>query len=237
MSKRITTALALVAIAPAMLLAACSSSSDGTSAPTASTTIAVAATDTTCTLDSSSVPAGAVAFEVTNTGNEITEVYVYGRSGDAFTTVVAEVENIGPGVTRDMSADLAAGDYEIACKPGQTGSGIRTPLVVTGEASTPAASASVAAREIALAIGADDQLTGVEGQSAAVGERIEFAVMNGAAADRIFEVKRPDGTVAGEVEIKPSVEADLYIDTNVAGTWKLIVEGGPTETEVGFTVK
>ena len=50
------------------------------------------------------------------------------------TTVVAEVENIGPGTSRDMTADLAPGTYEIACKPGQTGDGIRAQLTVTGGA-------------------------------------------------------------------------------------------------------
>ncbi len=77
------------------------------------------------------MPAGATAFDVTNTGGKITEVYVYGKSGDAFTTIVSEVENIGPGTSRTMNATLAAGSYEIACKPGQTGDGIHTALTVS----------------------------------------------------------------------------------------------------------
>jgi len=91
----------------------------------------VNSTDTTCDISTNSVPAGATAFDVTNTGSKITEVYVYGKSGDAYTTVVSEVENIGPGTSRTMNATLAAGTYEIACKPGQTGDGIRSTLTVS----------------------------------------------------------------------------------------------------------
>ncbi|MFA7324368.1 MAG: cupredoxin domain-containing protein [Candidatus Nanopelagicales bacterium] len=239
MSTTFKSTLAVAALAPTLFLAACSSSTDDSnSAPTATaTTIVVTASDTDCIIDQASIPSGPVSFEVTNTGNEITEVYVYGKSGDEFTTVVSEVENIGPGVSRDMSADLAAGDYQVACKPGQTGDGIRASLEVTGDAGTAPASTSIPAREISLSINAKDSLTGVEGQSATTGERIEFAVKNTADSARVFEVKRPDGSVAGETEIQPTKEADLYLDMDVAGTWLLIVEGGKTETETDFSVK
>jgi iron uptake system component EfeO len=149
--------------------------------------------------------------------------------------VVAEVENIGPGISRDMSADLAPGTYEVACKPGQTGDGIRAPLTVTGDASA-ATAAAAAAREITLGIDASDALSGTEGQSASVGETVEFVVTNEAAAERVFEVKRPDGSVAGETEIAAGATGELTVDTGVAGDWLLIVEGGATETETVFTV-
>lgn len=226
----------LVIAVPALLLAACSSSGDEGSVPAAVTTIAVAATDTECTLDQETVASGPIEFTVTNSGNEVTEVYVYGQSGDAFTTVISEVDNIGPGVSRDMSADLAPGTYEIACKPGQTGDGIRTPLTVTGDASANPAVSSEPLREIALGIDDADTLTGFEDQSAGIDERIEFEVTNSATGQRIFEVKRPDGSVAGEIEIDSGKTGDLTLDLTVAGTWSLIVEGGTTETAADFPV-
>jgi iron uptake system component EfeO len=71
-------------------------------------------------------------FTVTNSGSKVTEFYVY-ADGDR---VMGEVENIAPGVARDLRVELPAGDYEATCKPGMVGDGIRTALSVTGEAAT-----------------------------------------------------------------------------------------------------
>ncbi len=226
----------LALAAPALLLAACSSSSEESSAPAAATTIAVTAGDTECVVSSASVASGPIEFAVTNSGSQVTEVYVYGKAGDAFTTVVSEVENIGPGVQRDMSAELAPGTYEIACKPGQTGDGIRTVLTVTGAASQNPAATTAAIRAIELGINEADTLTGLKGQSAKVDEKIEFEVTNSAAAERVFEVKRPDGSVAGEIAIESGKSGDLTLDIDAPGTWSLIVEGGATETTADFSV-
>ncbi len=125
---------AIAGLAALPALAACSSSgSTATSAsPTASASkISVTSTDNTCDVSTKDVKAGQTAFTVSNRGSQVTEVYVYGKEGDSYSKVVSEVENIGPGTTRDMTADLAAGTYEIACKPGQAGNGIRVTLTVT----------------------------------------------------------------------------------------------------------
>jgi iron uptake system component EfeO len=93
-------------------------------------TVAVASTDDACDVGTAELPAGTHRFEVTNSGSKVTEFYVYGE-GDR---VMAEVENIAPGLSRDLLAELPAGDYEAVCKPGMVGDGIRQPLTVTGEA-------------------------------------------------------------------------------------------------------
>ena len=228
--------VSIAAIAlPVLLLAACSSNDDQGSASTSGTTIAVRATDSECIIDRSSIDSGPTGFTVNNEGSQVTEVYVYGRSGDAFTTVVSEVENIGPGVTRDMSADLAPGTYEVACKPGQTGDGIRTTLTVTGDA-VASATSSAAAREISLGINDQDTLTGLAGQAAKVDEKIEFEVTNSSSGERVFEVKRPDGSVSGEIEIAAGASGDLIVDITVPGDWNLIVEGGANDTITDFPV-
>ena len=45
---------------------------------------------------------------------------------------MAEVENIAPGLSRELLAELPAGEYEATCKPGMVGDGIRQTLTVTG---------------------------------------------------------------------------------------------------------
>ena len=45
---------------------------------------------------------------------------------------MGEVENIGPGLSRDLHVELPAGTYETACKPGMIGDGIRGAFTVTG---------------------------------------------------------------------------------------------------------
>ena len=86
-------------------------------------------TDTACELANTSAPAGSVTFEVTNDGSDATEFYVYEADG---TTIVGEVEGIGPGLTRDLVVTLERGSYVTACKPGERGDGIRAPFEVTG---------------------------------------------------------------------------------------------------------
>jgi iron uptake system EfeUOB component EfeO/EfeM len=114
-----------------LLLSVAALAGCGTDAPAASSgAVAVTATDTACGLDRTSVGTGNTTFAVKNSGAKVTEVYVYGEENGAFTRVVGEVENIGPGTSRDMTVDLAAGTYEVACKPGQEGDGVRTRITV-----------------------------------------------------------------------------------------------------------
>lgn len=71
----------------------------------------VTAGDSSCELDRTDLDVGVTTFAVTNTGSRVTEVYVYGADGDDFTEVVSEVENIGPGISRDMVVELAEGTF------------------------------------------------------------------------------------------------------------------------------
>ncbi|MFF5291061.1 iron uptake system protein EfeO [Paractinoplanes globisporus] len=117
-------AVTSVAGAVAVGLTGCS----GSKTAAAAGSVAVHASDTACTAATSDVPAGTSVFAVTNEGSKITEFYVYAE-GDR---VMGEVENILPGVTRDLHVELTAGTYQIACKPGMVGAGVRSTLRVTG---------------------------------------------------------------------------------------------------------
>ncbi|GIH48808.1 iron uptake system component EfeO [Microbispora rosea] len=128
---RTPTVLAAATLALAGLTA-CSSTGAGTTTEATAAgdgKIAVAATDTECTVAKSDLAAGTSTFSITNNGTKVTEFYVY-AAGDR---VMGEVENIVPGLTREVVVELPAGVYETACKPGMTGKGIRGPLKVSGE--------------------------------------------------------------------------------------------------------
>jgi iron uptake system component EfeO len=109
-------------------VAACSDKSD---TPAASGgPITVKASDTACEVGKSSLDAGTHVFQVSNSGSKVTEFYVY-AAGDR---VMGEVENIVPGLSRELRVELPAGTYQTACKPGMIGTGIRADLTVSGSA-------------------------------------------------------------------------------------------------------
>ncbi|WP_143536635.1 iron uptake system protein EfeO, partial [Rhodococcus sp. 05-2254-6] len=121
-----TYALAAVAVLP-MALAGCTEKS---STEAASGDIAVTATDSSCDVGASEGTTGNSTFQITNNGSKVTEFYVYGE-GDR---VMGEVENIGPGLTRQLIVALPdPGTYQTACKAGMVGDGIRADYVVTGD--------------------------------------------------------------------------------------------------------
>ncbi|MBF6353061.1 cupredoxin domain-containing protein [Nocardia higoensis] len=116
-----------LALSVPVVLSGCASKSDGADA------IAVTTDDSSCVVAVNSASTGTVTFEITNNGTKASEFYVYG-AGDR---VIGEVENIGPGLTRQLIVPLnEPGTYQTACKPGMVGDGIRNDFSVTGEAKT-----------------------------------------------------------------------------------------------------
>ncbi|MCW3814697.1 cupredoxin domain-containing protein [Micromonospora sp. DR5-3] len=101
--------------------------------------ITVKATDSACEVGTTEVEAGQVTFKVTNSGSKVNEFYVY-AAGDR---VMGEVENIAPGLSRELRVELPAGTYETACKPGMSGRGIRGALKVSGTAASVAPDAAL----------------------------------------------------------------------------------------------
>jgi len=111
-------------------LAACGGGKSGGAASGAGGPIKVKATDTACEVSASTLPAGTHVFAISNSGAKVTEFYVY-AAGDR---VMGEVENITPGLSRELRVELPAGAYQTACKPGMVGAGIRAALTVSGSA-------------------------------------------------------------------------------------------------------
>ncbi|MFJ1797487.1 iron uptake system protein EfeO [Streptomyces sp. NPDC088180] len=90
--------------------------------------VKVTATDTSCEVSKRTFPSGHLQLAVENKGSKVTEVYVLHPDD----RIVTERENIGPGTKANITAEIKAGSYEIACKPGMKGDGIRQKVEATG---------------------------------------------------------------------------------------------------------
>jgi len=100
--------------------------------------ITVASSADACKLSATSAPAGKLTFDVTNTGSQVTEFYLLGADG---LTIKAEIENIGPSISRRLTVNAAAGKYVTTCKPGMKGDGIRSDFTVEKSSDAPTVSA------------------------------------------------------------------------------------------------
>lgn len=133
-------------LAPAALLAlgalALTGCTDNNAAASADGSIAVSASDDACTLATGTAAGGTLKFSVKNEGTKVNEFYLLAEDG---LRIVGEVENIGPGVTRDLVVMAPEGSYFAACKPGMVGDGIRSPFTVTAAAAGQEVSADRAA--------------------------------------------------------------------------------------------
>ena len=123
---------AATALVAGLTLSGCTATESSPAANSGGTAeVRVDATDTACALSASKAGTGATTFAVTNNGAKVTELYVYGPDD----RVLAEVENISPGLTRKLVVEFnEPGTYRLACKPGMVGDGIRTDFAVTGAA-------------------------------------------------------------------------------------------------------
>jgi iron uptake system component EfeO len=115
------------------LLASCTTNAPAGSAGGVGTTadprsVAVQATDSACTLSAPTAPSGNLTFSVTNAGSKVTEFYLLASDG---LRIVGEIENIGPGISRNLVLQAAPGSYFTACKPGMVGDGIRAPFAIS----------------------------------------------------------------------------------------------------------
>jgi iron uptake system component EfeO len=200
-------------------LAACGGSSGGSTSASGGD-VAVTSSDTACEVATTSFDPGKVTFDVKNSGKDVTEVYVYGKGSDGdFDKVVGEVENIAPGTSRDFPVDVKSGEYEVACKPGQTGEGIRTKITVSGQAAAGEDEDAKYDREVEVTA-KEYAFTGLEGFTAKAGEKIEFKLENAGTMEHEFEVLGPDGKDVGEVgPTAPGKDGEVVLTLDQPGTY------------------
>ncbi|MEV6105918.1 iron uptake system protein EfeO [Streptomyces sp. NPDC051940] len=135
---RLTVCIAAAATLTAVT-AGCAEKSDGKSGGDGA--VSVTATDSKCDVSPKEFKAGHVTLDIENKGSKVTEVYIL-LPGDR---VVTERENIGPGTKAEVTAEVKAGTYEIACKPGMKGDGIRQTVKATGKGAVKALDPKLAA--------------------------------------------------------------------------------------------
>ncbi|MCX4772948.1 cupredoxin domain-containing protein [Streptomyces sp. NBC_01260] len=121
---RFSVVTAAATVAALTAVTGCAEKSDGKG----DGAVQVVAKDDACEVSKKKLPAGHVELAVQNKGSKVTEVYVLFPDD----RIVAERENIGPGTKATITAEIKAGSYEIACKPGMKGHGIRQKLEVSG---------------------------------------------------------------------------------------------------------
>lgn len=177
--------------------------------------IAITATNDTCKVAEANLKAGKSTFAVKNNGGDVTEVYIYAKGDE----VKGEVENVGPGTSRSFAANLVAGSYEVTCKPGMKGDGIRTPLTVTGAGGSVTATPT---KRVTIE-GMDYSFSGLDGLTFSKGETVEFRLHNGApGVSHELEIFRPDGDPLGEVgPTKPGATGRVVVTLSDSGTYRV----------------
>ncbi|MGW3492895.1 iron uptake system protein EfeO [Streptomyces sp. NPDC001020] len=197
---------AVVAVTAAALTAvtACTAKSDAKG----DGAIQVTAADSTCETSTKSVPAGHVTLQIENKGSKATEVEILFPDD----RIVAEKENIGPGTKYTMTSEVKAGEYEIACRPGMKGHGVRQKLTVTGGTSAkrdPKLDQAVADYRAYVQAQADETLPHVETFVKAVKDGDLEAAKKAYAISRLgWERTEPVAESFGDIDPKVDVRAD-----------------------------
>ncbi|MFD9358541.1 iron uptake system protein EfeO [Streptomyces sp. NPDC060031] len=202
---RLTVVAAASVVAALTALTGCAEKNDAGG----SGTIRVAASDSACEVSSKEFPAGKVQFEVENKGSKVTELYVLFPDG----RIVTERENIGPGTKAAITAEIKGGDYEVVCKPGMQGDGIRQKVKATGQGAaekrSPEADAAVAAYRKYVQEQADETLPKAQAFADAVKAGDLEAAKKAYAPSRIgWERTEPVAESFGDIDPKVDVRED-----------------------------
>ncbi|MET8859132.1 iron uptake system protein EfeO [Streptomyces sp. NPDC004579] len=194
-------------MAVAVSLAGCTQKSD---AKAGDGGIQVVAKDGSCAVSKKSFPAGHLKLNVENRGSKVTEVYVLYPDD----RIATERENIGPGTKATITAEIKAGMYEIACKPGMKGDGIRQKVTATGDTAaaarrSPAMDVAVAAYRQYVQKQADETLPKVKVFTDAVRAGDIAAAKKAYADSRIgWERTEPVAESFGDIDPKVDVRED-----------------------------
>ncbi|BCL31079.1 iron uptake system protein EfeO [Streptomyces aurantiacus] len=199
----------VTAAATAAALAAVTGCTEKSGASSEDRVIEVTASDSKCEVSKKEITAGHIQIDVTNKGSKVTEVYLLFPDD----RIVTERENIGPGTSQKVTAEVKAGDYRIACKPGMKGKGIRQDLTVTGGGKVakrdPRLDAAVAAYRQYAQEQADETLPKVKVFTDAVKAGDAEAAKKAYAGSRIgWERTEPVAESFGDIDPKVDLRED-----------------------------
>ncbi|MFE9779091.1 iron uptake system protein EfeO [Streptomyces sp. NPDC005775] len=201
---RFSVVTAAATVAALTAVTGCAEKSDGKGEGA----VQVVAKDDACEVSKTELPAGHVELAVQNKGSKVTEVYVLFPDD----RIVAERENIGPGTKATITAEIKAGSYEIACKPGMKGHGIRQKIEVSGGKAakrSPEMDKAVAAYRTYVQAQADETLPKVKVFTDAVAAGDVEAAKKAYADSRIgWERTEPVAESFGDIDPKVDVRED-----------------------------
>lgn len=236
--KKSTPALIATLAASSLTLAGCVANN-----PDAANAISVESTADACNVSKATAPSGNIQFTVKNTGDKVTEFYVLAEDG---LRVLGEVENIGPGLSRDLVITAEPGNYYTVCKPGMVGSGVgNAAFTVTESGNTTQVSADEAkfietasANYAAYVRNEVDQL--VEGTDAFAAAYVagDFELARQLYAptrvywERVETVAESFGDLDPKLDLR---EADLEEGQEWTGWHAIEKDLWPADAEAGFT--
>ncbi|MEV4938789.1 iron uptake system protein EfeO [Streptomyces zaomyceticus] len=199
----------VTAAATAAALTAVTGCTEKSDAKAGDGTVTVVAKDDSCEVSTAQFPAGHLKLAVENRGSKVTEVYVLHPDD----RIVTERENIGPGTKATITAEIKAGDYTIACKPGMVGDGIRRQVKATGGAAgtkrSPEMDAAVASYRQYVQAQADATLPKVKVFTDAVRAGDVEAAKKAYSESRIgWERTEPVAESFGDIDPKVDVRED-----------------------------
>ncbi|GHC66536.1 iron uptake system protein EfeO [Streptomyces flavofungini] len=210
---------ALTAVTTAAALAAVTGCTEKSKA--GDDAVKVTASDKKCEVSKKEFPAGHVELAVENKGSKVTEVYILFPDD----RIVTERENIGPGTKQNLTAEVKAGAYRIACVPGMKGKGIRQDVRATGGGKVaerdPRLDKAVAEYRAYTQAQADETMPKVKVFTDAVRKGDLAAAKKAYAPSRIgWERTEPVAESFGDIDPKVDVRADgLEEGQDLAKDW------------------
>ncbi|MCN9239952.1 EfeM/EfeO family lipoprotein [Streptomyces sp. RY43-2] len=226
--------VAAVTAAALTAVTACTAKSDAKGGEA----ITVIAADSTCETSTKSVPAGQVTLKIENKGSKATEVEIVFPDD----RIVSEKENIGPGTKYTLTAEVKAGEYEIACRPGMKGHGVRQKLTVTGGGKTaerdPKLDKAVAEYRAYAQEQADETLPRVETFAKAIKDGDLAGAKKAYALSRLgWERTEPVAESFGDIDPKVDVRADGLEQGQKWTGWHRLEKALWADKKIGATEK
>ncbi|MGW1884273.1 iron uptake system protein EfeO [Streptomyces sp. NPDC001970] len=213
---RLTVVTAAATAAALTAVTGCAEKSDAKGGDGA---VTVTAKDDSCEVSKKEFPAGHVQLDIENKGSKVTEVYILFPDD----RIVTERENIGPGTKASLTAEVKAGAYAIACKPGMTGEGIRRQVKVTGGTvakRSPEMDKAVAEYRTYVQQQADETLPKAKVFTAAVRAGDTEAAKKAYADSRIgWERTEPVAESFGDIDPKVDLREDGIGDLEKGQEW------------------
>ncbi|MHA7179646.1 iron uptake system protein EfeO [Arthrobacter sp. MDB2-24] len=128
-TARLPQPAAIVAACGILFVTACTPNAPAGTAAGGTGELSVTSTAEDCSVSAVTAESGPLTFTITNSGDQVTEFYLLAEDG---LRIVSEVENIGPGISRDLVVNATPGSYYTVCKPGMVGDGVgRAAFTVT----------------------------------------------------------------------------------------------------------